>query len=47
MDRDVTVRFYEISPVNTGQASAEQVLRQIYDLHANDREKDVGTVLRL
>jgi hypothetical protein len=47
MDRDVTVRFYEISPVSTGQAAAEQVLRKIYNLHANDREKDVGTVLRL
>jgi hypothetical protein len=47
MDRDVTVRFYEISPVNAGQDSAEQMLRDIYALHANDREKDVGVVLRL
>jgi hypothetical protein len=47
VDRDITVRFYEIEPNNVGQPSAEQMLRQIYDLHANDREKDVGAVLRL
>jgi hypothetical protein len=47
VDRDVTVRFYEIAPNNPGQAGVEQMLRQIYDLHANDREKDVGAVLRL
>jgi hypothetical protein len=47
VDRDVTVRFYEIIPNNAGQASAERMLREIYELHANDREKDVGATLRL
>ena len=47
VDRDVTVRFYEIIPNHAGDPTPEQMLRRIYELHANDREKDVGAVLRL
>ncbi|MCA0891642.1 hypothetical protein [Qipengyuania flava] len=49
MDRDVTIRFYEIQPTGNGGLTLEDVLRHLDELPKRDRESDVANsiVLRL
>lgn len=49
MDRDVTVRFYEIHELDAGGASLEAVMREIDGLGKVDREQEVSgpVMLRL
>jgi hypothetical protein len=49
MDRDVTIRFYEIQPADADGRSLEDVMREVNEMPKRDRERGVlgGITLRL
>ncbi|MGB3721328.1 MAG: hypothetical protein WA979_00735 [Pacificimonas sp.] len=47
MDRDVTVRFYQLKPEGDIVETAEETLRRIGKVAKRERERDVGNDIRL
>ena len=47
MDRDVTIRFYEMQPLENGGRSLEDVLRHLDGLPKREREADVSGSITL